>query len=248
MLRKGDFAVIKALKERGVYQKDIAEQLGVHPKTISRAVKAGGAAKGARKRRSSKLDGYKESVDRLLSEEVWNAVVILREIKAEGYEGSITILREYIAPKRALRKGRATVRFETAPGKQMQSDWGELKIEIGGEKKKVHFIVNQLGYSRRFHFWCSESQDGEHTYEGIIRSLEYFGGVPEEVLVDNQKAAVLSHRPPEKARFNERFLDLGNHYGFRARACRPYRAQTKGKDERMVGLYQAALLCALPQL
>ena len=43
MLRQEDFAVIKALQERGVYQKDIAEQLGVHPKTVSRALKRDGA-------------------------------------------------------------------------------------------------------------------------------------------------------------------------------------------------------------
>jgi transposase len=235
MLTKEDFAVIRALSARGVYQKDIANQLEVHPKTVSRALQRGDVPKRERKRRGSKLDPYKPTVDRLLSEEVWNAVVILREIQAEGYKGGSTILREYIGPKRALRSGRATVRFETKPGRQLQSDWGELTIEIGGEESKIHFIVNQLGYSRRFHFWCTDSEDAEHTYEGIIRSLEYFGGVPEEVLVDNQKVAVLSHSPPGKPRFNERFLDLGAHYGFTPRACRPYRAQTKGKDERMVG-------------
>jgi transposase len=40
----------------------------------------------------------------------------------------------------------------------------------------VHFIVNTLGYSRRFHFWCTDCEDAEHTYEGLIRSFEYFGG------------------------------------------------------------------------
>jgi hypothetical protein len=99
----------------------------------------------------------------------------------------------------------------------------------------VYFIVNQLGYSRRFHFWCTDSQDAEHTYEGLIRSLEYFGGVPQEVLVDNQKSAVLEHPQAGRVRFNERFLDLAELYGFSPRACRPYRARTKGKDERMVG-------------
>ena len=235
MLSKEDFAVIRALNARGVYKKDIAAQLDVHPKTVSRAMKRGGAPKKERKHRGSKLDPYKPTIDRLLSEDVWNAVVILREIQAEGYDGGSTILRQYIAPKRALRSGRATVRFETKPGQQLQSDWGELVVEIGGVQTKIHFIVNQLGYSRRFHFWCTDSEDAEHTYEGVILSLEYFGGVPDEVLVDNQKAAVLTHSPPGKPRFNERFLDLGAHYGFTPRACRPYRAQTKGKDERMVG-------------
>ena len=226
--------MIKALSERGVYQKDIAEQLGVHPKTVSRALKRGKAPVRESQRRESKLEPYKPLIDRLLREGVWNAVVILREVQAAGYTGKYTVLRQYIAPKRALRAGRQTVRFETEAGRQLQSDWGEVTTEIAGEERKVFFIVNELAYSRRFHFWCSDSQDAEHTYEGMIRSFEYFGGVTHEVLVDNQKAAVLDHRGGQ-ARFNERFIDLAGHYGFVPRACRPYRARTKGKDERMVG-------------
>jgi transposase len=235
MLIKEDFAVIKALKKRGVYVKDIAAELEVHPRTVSRALRRGGPPKGSRKKRGGKLDSYKPKVDKLLSENVWNAMVILREIQEDGYDGGISILRDYVRPKRALRPGRATVRFETRPGKQLQSDWGELWTEVAGVETKVHFIVNELGYSRRFHFWCTEREDAEHTYEGLIRSLEHFGGVPQEVLVDNQKATVLEHRLGQKPRFNERFLDLANHYGFTARACKPRRARTKGKDERMVG-------------
>lgn len=235
MLSKEDLAVIKALKKRGVYQVDIASELGVHPKTVSRALKRGEAPNRKRKRRGSKLDPYKEKIDQLLSEGVWNAVVILREIEADGYDGKSTILRDYIAPKRALRPGRATVRFETKPGQQLQSDWGEQMTIMAGEETKVHFIVNELSYSRRFHFWCTDSQDAEHTYEGLIRSFEYFNGVTQEVLVDNQKAAVLANRRGQPPRFNERFLDLADTYGFTPRACRPYRARTKGKDERMVG-------------
>jgi transposase len=237
MLSKEDYAVIKALNARGVYQKDIAEQLGVHPKTVSRALKRAGAPARTRPARPSKLDPYKARVDQLLREEVWNAVVILRELQAEGYTGGRTILRAYIAPKRALRAGRATVRFETPPGQQLQSDWGELFTFIAGVQTKVYFLVNTLGYSRRFHFWCTDRNDAEHTYEGLVRSCEYFGGTPAEVLVDNQKATVLD-RPGGRPRFNERFLDLAGHYGFTPKACRPYRARTKGKDERMVAYIQ----------
>jgi transposase len=235
MLRKEDFAVIKSLNQRGVYIKDIAAELGVHPKTVSRALKRKGAPNPKRQPAGSKLEPYKSKIDRLLSEGVWNAKVILCEIQADGYSGGYTVLRQYIQPKRVDRPSRATVRFETEPGKQLQSDWGELVTTIGGKSVRVHFIVNQLGYSRRFHFWCSESADAEHTYEGMIRSFEYFGGVSQEVLVDNQKSAVLSHSNQTGAVFNERFLDLAGHYDFTPRACKPYRARTKGKDERMVG-------------
>jgi len=235
MLRKEDFAVIKALHERGVYQKDIAGQLGIHPKTVSRALKRDSAPVRQRAKRGEKLAPYKASVDRLLSEGVWNAVVIMRQIQAEGYQGKMTVLRQYIQPKRVLRQGRATVRFETPPGQQLQSDWGEVVVEIAGIPTKVCFIVNELAYSRRFHFWCTDSADAEHTYEGVVRSFEYFGGVTQEVLVDNQKAAVLDHPATGEPHFNARFLDLAGRYGFLPRACRPYRARTKGKDERMVG-------------
>ena len=236
MLKKEDFAVIKALAKRGVYQKDIAAELGVHPKTVSRALKRGSApTPPPRPKRGSKLDPYKGQVDQLVAAGVWNAVVILREIQAAGYEGGISILRDYLAPKRPQRASRATVRFETAPGHQLQSDWGELRTVLAGQPTKVHFIVNQLGYSRRFHFWCAPCEDAEHTYEGLIRSFEYLGGVPHEVLVDNQKVAVLGRDAQGTVQFNERFADLAGHYGFVPRACRPYRARTKGKGERMVG-------------
>jgi len=184
MLRKEGFAMIKALHERGVHQVDIAAQLGVHPKTVSRALKRGSAPKGTRPPRGSKLAPYRAQVDQLLADGVWNAVVILREIQAKGYTGGLTVLRQYVGPKRVLRTSKATVYFETEPGRQLQSDWGTHTTQIAGQAVKVHFIVNQLGYSRRFHFWCTDREDAEHTYEGLVRSLEYFGGVPREVLVE----------------------------------------------------------------
>lgn len=147
-------------------------------------------------------------------------------------------MRDYIRPKRGLRVRRATVRFETAPGQQLQSDWGEQRTRMAGTETTVHFIVNTLGFSRRFHFWCTDRQDAEHTYEGLIRSCEWVGGVPVEVLVDNQKAAVLAHPRGGPVRFHPRVVDRVDHDGFVPRACRPARAQTKGKDERMVGYIQ----------
>ena len=235
MLGKEDFHMIQALQRRGVYQVDIAAELGVHPKTVRRALKRGGPALGKRRKRGSKLDPYKGRVDELLKDEVWNAQVILREIQAMGYSGKETILRDYIKPKRRLRKSRATVRFETAPGQQMQSDWGEKWTEIGGKREKAYFCVNALGFSRRFHVWAGPSLDAEHTYESVICALEYFQGVPSEVLFDNQGPIVLEHHPPDRPRFHPRAVDLAAHYGFTLKACRPYRARTKGKTERMVG-------------
>jgi len=235
MLKREDYLMIQEKLAKGVYIKDIAAELGVHPRTVRRALKRGGAPGGRRPRtRRSKLDPYKPTVDRLLSEEVWNAVVILRAIEAEGYRGEISILRDYIRPKRPLRQSRATVRFETGPGVQLQQDWGQIVTVIGGVEQSMHFAVNTLGYSRHFHVWATGSEDAEHTYESIVRAFEFFGGATREVLVDNQKSAVIAHRVGVAVEFHPRFVDLAGHYGFMPKACRPYRARTKGKTERMV--------------
>src|ERR687891_2629464 len=80
-----DFVTIQALVKRGVYLCDIAEQLGVHPRTVRRALRRGGPPAPRRGRRASRLDPYRAQVDQLLSEGVWNAVVLLRELQAKGY-------------------------------------------------------------------------------------------------------------------------------------------------------------------
>ena len=135
MLRREDWLMIRELRKKGAYIKDIAAQLGVHPRTVSRALARGDAPSGKRPNaRKSKLDPFKPLVDDLLGEGVWNAVVIFRELQARGYEGGISILRDYIRPKRALRPCRATVRFETAPGQQLQHDWAETYTHIAGER------------------------------------------------------------------------------------------------------------------
>ncbi len=171
MISKEDYLVMEEMYRRGVYKKDIAHELGVHPKTVGRALSRGGAPSGRRPgARRSKLDPYKPVVDQLLSENVWNAEVILRQIQALGYDGKISILRDYIRPKRALRASfsKATVRFETSPGKQMQADWSTVMTRVGGKRSKVHFCVSTLGYSRRFYF-------GDHRKKYVgVDTLAYF--------------------------------------------------------------------------
>src|SRR5271156_6484724 len=174
MLRRRDWLMIHERIAQGVYVKDIAAEMGVHPRTVSRALRRGGAPRGQRPaRRKSKLDPYKPLVDRLLGAGVWNAQVILREIQAAGYQGQRSIVCDYIRPKRPLRTARATVRFETAPGRQLQNDWAKLRTVVAGHEQEVHFAVNTLGYSRRFHFVAMPCEDAKHTYESLILSFEY---------------------------------------------------------------------------
>ncbi len=154
------------------FKKDIADRLGVHPKTVGRALKRGGPPSRSRKReRFAKLKPYRARIDALLTEGVWNATVIYREIQALGYTGKDTVLRDYIRPKRVLRPSRATVRFETDPGEQLQHDWGEIVVPVSGEDTRVYIAVNVLGYSRRLHVFAAPRCDAEHTYESLVQRL-----------------------------------------------------------------------------
>lgn len=235
MIDREDWIMIKDLRSRGCFIKDIATKLACSVKTVSRALKRQGPPP-ARKVgvRKSKLDDFKSRIDQCLADGIWNAEAIYVLLVKEGYTGGKSILRSYIHPKRALREAQATTRFETHPGEQLQHDWGELTLTIAGEQRKVYISVNVLGFSRRFFVWAAPCNDAEHTYESLIQSFEWFGGVPRQVLVDNQKAAVLHHYQHSKPVFNSGFLSLASHYSFTPRACKPYRARTKGKVERMV--------------
>jgi hypothetical protein len=64
-------------------------------------------------------------------------------------------------------------------------------------------------------------------------AFEYFGGIPEEILYD-QNRCVLKKTGFKDIVYNEKFLDFAHHYGFHPRVCKPYRAQTKGKVENLV--------------
>lgn len=118
---------------------------------MSRALKRGAVPVGPRRDPWVKVLPYVDTIHGLLAEGVWNAMVILREIQALGYAGSYTTLKAYVRPQRVMRPSPATVRFETAPGRQLQSDWGQIVVRIAGVDTTVHFIVNTLGYSRRMH-------------------------------------------------------------------------------------------------
>lgn len=236
MQSREDFHMIKQLRHQGMYIVDIAHRIGCSERTVRRylALPAPPTGKPSTPQ-PSKLDPFKAYIDELLAQDVWNAEVIRQLLRERGYTGGITLIRNYVHPKRSLRACKQTVRYETRPGEQLQHDWGQIRTEVAGRVCTVNFAVNVLGYSRHFHVWAGPSQDAEHTYESLVQAFRYFGGVPKSVLVDNQKAAVLRHDREGRVTFNQGFLALANHYGFTARACRPQRPRTKGKTERMVG-------------
>jgi transposase len=167
------------------------------------------------------------------------ADVIRQELAGEkNIIVSLRTIERAVAPYRRelAAQARATVRFETAPGKQLQIDFGERLVDIAGSKVKVFLFIATLGYSRRLHARAFRNERQESWFAGLESAFLNFGGVTEEVLFDNPRALVAHHDPLTRSvTFNEKLLAFAKHWGFRPRACAPYRARTKGKTENGVG-------------
>jgi transposase len=185
------------------------------------------------------LDGLEDWLAERFRRHRGNADVVRQDLERErGLAVSLrTIERAVAGWRRELRtEALATVRFETPPGHQLQIDFGEMRGSIGGESVRLYLFVATLGYSRRVFVQAFGHERQSAWLDGMEAAFCHFGGVPREVLLDNARALVDRHdMATREVSFNERLLAFSRYWGFRPQACAPYRARTKGKDERGVG-------------
>lgn len=243
MLKPDEVSALKTLWEKKWRIKQIARELGYGKNTVRRFVRAFEAgldtpavrAPLGRPRGLATVspDWLKERLQR----HGGNADVVRQELSAElGVAASLrTVERAVRTFRQEIRaEALATVRFETAPGKQIQVDFGTRTVWISGARTKVHLCVLTLGYSRRIYVQAFRSEKQANWFAAIEGAFRRFGGVTEEILVDNARALVDTNDGDGHVIFNAGFKAFCDHWGTKPRACRPYRARTKGKDERAV--------------
>lgn len=235
---------IHKLFAEGVSISELARKFGHDRKTIRQAIQSraqderrGGivfANQGASV--ESKLDLFKPYIEEQMKKGVLNSVRVLRDLRAQGYTGEITILRDFMRPLRPVVKAVATVRFETDPGKQAQIDLGEFPYTgLDQKRHKAICFSMVLSYSRMLYLEYIRGSDQLSILQALRNALEFFGGVPETILSDNCKPLVLSNDGQGNVEFASEYLDFAKYYGFLPRACKPYRSRTKGKIERPIG-------------
>lgn len=234
-----EVAAMLRLHEKGWGAKRIAHALGVGKNTVKRYLRQGGWAAYRAPRRERTLGEHGDWIAERFRRHRGNAEVVRQELSSElKVDVSLRTVERACAPLRRelAAEALATVRFETAPGRQLQIDFGTRRVEIGGERQSVSLFVATLGYSRRCYVQAFAHERQSAWFEGMEGAFRHFGGVPEEVLLDNARALVEHHDPiTREVRFNERLRAFAAYWGFRPCACAPYRARTKGKDERTVG-------------
>jgi transposase len=239
MLTPDEVTAMVRLHRLGWGSKRIAAELGCARNTVKRYVEAGGWVSYRRPARRRCLAELETWLAERFRRHRGNCDVVRQDLVREhGIAVSLRTLERAVAPLRQAlaAEARATLRFETPPGKQLQIDFGELFVPVGGEKVKVYLFVATLGYSRLPYVRAFRHERQSAWFDGLEGSFRHINGVPREVLLDNARALVERHDvQTREVRFNERLRAFARHWGFRPRACAPYRARTKGKDERGVG-------------
>ena len=240
MIGRQKRVLLRHYLEQGMNKAGIARDLGVSRRTVYHWIETGQLDReldeervgyGPRCLMPSKLDPYKPLIDTRLKEyPKLTAVRLFKEVRAAGYPGSYNQVKRYVRKVRPRPPEEPVVRFETAPGRQGQVDFAHFRLPWG----KRYALIVVLGYSRLLWVQFYTRQTMKALMHGLESSFSYFGGVPRELLFDPMKAVVIEDGRYDDGALveNPEFMRYAYHWNFRIRACRPYRAQTKGKVER----------------
>jgi transposase len=159
-----------------------------------------------------------------------------REIRDIGFTGGYATVTDFLRTVRPPAEP-ATFerRFETPPGRQAQVDFAHFKVRFEdepGAERIVWLFSLVLGHSRMMWARFVAQQDLATVLRCHVAAFTALGGVPGEILYDRMRTAVLGEVDDRGIVYNDKLLALAGHYGFVPKACRPYRAKTKGKVER----------------
>jgi transposase len=224
--------------------RQIARELKLDLKTVHRWAKRQTFQKPPLVKRASKLDPFKGQIVRLLERHDYSAQQIFQQLKENGYTGQYSIVQTFVRLVRP-KKNPAFLTLNFQPGQCAQVDWGYAgPVNVGTTRRRLSFFVMVLAYSRKMYLEFTLAETLEHFLACHQHAFEYFGGVPQQVWVDNCKVAVLS-RQDKAIVFNPRYLDFASHYGFEIRACNVGQPQEKGRVESGVGYVKKNFLHGL---
>lgn len=230
--------MIHDLKRQGLAVAAIARKTGLDRKTVRKYLDRGLEAPvyGPRQPRPRLLEPYEDYLrGRITNFPDLSGRRLLREIEALGYNGGYTAVTDFLRDVRPPQRPAFERRFETPPGKQAQVDFAEFKVDFTDEPgvtRKVWLFSMVLGHSRWLWGRFCAGQDLQTVLRCHIAAFDAMDGTPAEVLYDRMKTAVIGEDGEGVVTYNSSLVALLNHYGPVPRACRPYRAKTKGKVER----------------
>jgi transposase len=216
----------------------IERQMGLDRKKVrgllfSARNKPGKAKPG--ERRPSILDPYDGTLRKLLENcaEI-RAPAALDQLRAEGYQGAISIVRDRLRQLRPRPAQEAFLSRNYEPGRMLQVDWANFGFAIPGCARRVSAFVAALAYSRYLFIIFTLSQAMGCFLRCMDQALAFFGGRTLIDVFDNMKTVVLEHTA-QNVVFNPRFVEYARVRGFAIQACSPRRPTGKPYVERPIG-------------
>jgi len=234
---------VKALRTQGFHVKQIARQLKISKNTVKKYLRSSDPPRFHAREYKKKCDGYLAVIKEMIREG-FIGTRIHEELIAMGFTGSLSTVERVIQSikEEKARKERITTRVETPPGRQMQYDWKEWKLSVGGRAITIYIHETILGFSRKKYYTFSLTITGADIIRAIHEGLVFYGGVPLELIMDNAKQMVITHERSGAVLYNEAFLRFMGLMGIDLNPCQNYRARTKGKVERPLYHLQEHLL------
>ena len=231
--------MILDLHRQGVSVSAIARRAGLDRKTVRKYLERGlePPAYGPRPPRETKLAPFERYLrERVAAFPELTASRLLREIRDLGFTGGYTTVKDFLRDVRPSEPAAFELRFETPPGRQAQVDFAHFRTvftDEPGTERIIWLFSLVLGHSRMLWGRFVLHQDLPTLLRCHAAAFEALGGVPEQILYDRMRT-VFRREDPEAGHivFNRTLLEFANHYGYLPKACKPYRAKTKGKVER----------------
>ena len=211
----------------------VSKAVGLHRDTVKRLLYQGREPPSC-EAKASILDSYKDIIDEHLNRYPSIRATAMHKILAErGYKGSLSTLRRYLRLVRKKPK-EGFVPRNYVPGEQAQVDWAHFgKLAVKGGDRKLYLFVMVLSYSRAIYAEFSFNIKTDSFLRLHERAFSYLGGVPQKILYDNLKSAVIE-RIGKDVKFNPDLEEFSGFYGFEPAACRPYAGNQKGRVERAI--------------
>jgi transposase len=226
--------VLKLSYVDGLGVRAIARQLALSRKTVRRLLH-GEPKKAEPAKRGSIVDPFEPEIRRLIEETPsMRAPAVLERLRAQGYAGGVTVIRERVARLRPRGWREPFLTLDFAPGSAVQVDWADFGFAIPGCPRRVSAFVMALCYSRYIYIEFVLSQRMGTFLRCMERGLAFMGGTTTADIFDNMKT-VVSGRFDGRPVFNRTFLEYARARGFAVIACNPRRGNEKGRVERPIG-------------
>ena len=239
-------------------QRQIAKEFRCSRSTVKKAIESAEPARYTltQPRPAPVLGPYEARIDELLKEneqlprkQRYTSHQVYKAIHAQGYTGSESTVRGYIAQRRReKRRPKVYIPLEFDPGTDGQVDWGEAIAIIAGQRVAVQLFFMRLCYSRRLFVRAFPTQKQEAFFEGHVLAFHHFQGIPHRISYDNLKAAVQRILEGRNRQEQQAFIVFRSNYLFESHFCTPGQGHEKGRVEGGVGFGRRNFMVPIPDV